>query len=48
MRNVQMKGLEISPTLLQTASTNEQRYEKTALAGILCHSDPLVFFSEGG
>lgn len=39
MKNsLQMKGLKISATPLQMADTNERRYEKTALAGILRHS----------
>lgn len=49
MKNsLQMKGLKISATPLQMAGTNERRYEKTALAGILRHSDPFVIFLEGG
>lgn len=47
MRNSTDEGLQISTTSLQTVDTNEPRYENTALAGILRHSDSLVIFSEG-
>jgi len=42
-----MRDLKISATSLQTANTNEQRYEKMALAGILRYFDSFVIFSEG-